>query len=531
MSRTGFTLLAALFLTGVGLADEKGPAPREVSRDAALGELVRKIDQHLEAFWKANDVTPAPVADDAEFFRRLSLDLVGRIPTAAEARAFSESKDPDKRRKKIDELISRPGYVNHFATVLRHTWIPQVVENPQFAFLSPQFDTWLRNRLRDNVSMDRIVRELLTVPTLFAGRRPQPVAFSPNSDSPFAFMQVNEFKPENVAAAASRLFMGVKIECAQCHNHPHAPYKREQFWEQAAFFAEVQPTVANLTDAKYKREIKVPESPTVVTARFFDDRKEPEWAGNKSPREVFVDWLTSPANPYFARNMANRAWAHLLGTGLIDPIDEPADDNPPVIPEILDELARAYTASGYDTKFLLRAVARSKAYSLTSKQTHGSQADPRRFAKVAVKALTGEQLFDSLGLATGYYDPTPDQDRPFALTSRREFLSKFASAEKVTEKQTSILQALTLMNGKFVNDQTSLDRSQFLAGVVDVPFWDAAARVDVLFLATLSRKPTPAEREKFSSYVDRGGANGDSKKAVADVFWALLNSSEFVLNH
>ena len=530
MSRTGFPLLTALLLAGVGLADERGPVPRHLGSDAALDALVRKIDRHLEAFWTSNDVTPAPIADDAEFFRRLSLDVVGRIPTAAEARAFAESRDPDKRRKKIDELFARPGYVNHFATVLRQTWIPQVVENPQFAFFGPQFETWLRNRLRDNDPVDKVVRELLTVPTLFANRRqPQPIGVGP--DSPFAFMRVNEFKPENVAAAATRLFMGVKIECAQCHNHPHAPYKREQFWEQAAFFAEVQPTVANLSDAKYKREIKIPESPAVVTAKFFDDRRDPNWAGTKSPREVFVDWLTAPANPYFARNMANRAWAHFLGTGLVDPIDEPADDNPPAIPEVLDELARAFTASGYDMKFLLRAVARSKAYQLTSRQTHASQADPRRFARVSVKALSGEQLFDSLGLATGYHDPTPEQDRPFAFTSRRDFIAKFGSVEKVTEKQTSILQALTLMNGRFVNDQTSLDRSQFLAGVVDAPFWDAGARVDVLFLATLSRKPTPAEREKFASYVDRGGANGDAKKAIADVFWALLNSSEFVLNH
>lgn len=528
MSR--FAVLTAFLIAGPGLAAEKGPAPREVSPNAALDELVRQIDRHVEAFWKANEVTPAPLADDAEFLRRLSLDLVGRIPTGAEARAFIDSTDPNKRAKKIDELLARPGYLNHFSAVLRQTWIPQANEDPQFIFLGGQFETWIRNRLRDNVSMDKVVRELLTVPTLFANRRMQP-ALPNGNDTPFAFVQVNEFKPENVAAAASRLFMGVKIECAQCHNHPHASYKREQFWEQAAFFAEVQPVIANLSDPKLKREIKIPDTPTTVQAKFFDDRKDPAWAGGKSARDVFVDWLTSPKNPYFARNMANRAWAHFLGFGIVDPIDEPADDNPATIPALLDDLANAFTASGYDSKLLLRAIPRSKAYQLTSRQTHGSQADPRRLGKMTVKALTGEQLFDSLGLATGYYDPTPQEQRRFNFGPRNEFLTKFGSAEKVTEKQTSILQALTLMNGRFVNDATSLDRSQFLAGVIDAPFWDAKSRVEVLFLASLSRKPTPTELEKFASYVDRGGTTGQSKKAVADVFWALLNSSEFVLNH
>jgi hypothetical protein len=150
---------------------------------------------------------------------------------------------------------------------------------------------------------------------------------------------------------------------------------------------------------------------------------------------------------------------------------------------------------------------------------------------MSVKAMRAEQLYDSLGRATGYHDPTPAAERPFTFGPRSEFLGKFASTEKLTEKQTSILQALTLMNGRLVNDQTSLDRSQFLAGVVDAPFLDTKGKVEALFLASLSRLPAPNEADKFGSYVDRGGAGGDKKKAVTDVFWALLNSSEFVLNH
>ena len=260
-----------------------------------------------------------------------------------------------------------------------------------------------------------MVREMLTVRTLFAGRGRQ--AFQqPQQDSPFLFLQVNEFKPENVASAASRLFMGVKIECAQCHNHPFAPYTKEQFWETAAFFAEVQPAIANVTDVKVKREIKIPDTTKVVPARFFDDGQEPPWDATKSPRETFADWLTSPKNPYFARNMVNRTWAHFLGLGLIEPIDEPSEDNPPVMPELLDDLSKAYIASGYDTRFLIRAITRSKAYQLTSRQTDPSQAEPKQFARMNVKAMTGEQLFDSL--ATGDRLHRPDAVESAAIQLR-----------------------------------------------------------------------------------------------------------------
>lgn len=529
MSRIRRIVAAFWLIPVVASAGESGPTPRVVSKDVSVEAIVRQIDQHVSDYWTRNSITAAPVADDAEFLRRLSLDLVGRVPSAAEARAFIDSKDADKRNKKIDELLGKAGHLNHFASVFRQLWVPQTTDNPNFQFIGSQFETWVRSKLKDNTPMDKIVREILTVKTLFAGRGAQ--AFDTNQVSPFLFIQANEFKPENVAASASRLFMGVKIECAQCHNHPFAPYKKEQFWEMAAFFAEVQPAIANVSDVKVKREIKIPDTPKVVPARFFDDGQEPPWDLKKSPRETFSDWLTSPKNRYFAPNMVNRTWAHFMGRGLIEPIDEPSEDNPPIIPELLEDLSKAYIESGYDHRLLMRAIARSKAYQLTSRQTHETQGDPRNLARMSVKAMSGEQLFDSLAQATGYQDPTPQQQRQFNFGVRREFLNKFASTEKATEKQTSILQALTLMNGQFMSEQTSTDRSQFLAGVIDAPFLKTAGKLEVIYLATLTRKPTPEELEKHSSYVERGGTSGDKNKALTDVFWALLNSSEFVLNH
>src|SRR5687767_2759249 len=159
MYRLTLALVATLGLLGLAAAAERAPAPRDVSPDRALDELVRTIDRHLDEFWAREGITPAPIASDAEFLRRLSLDVVGRIPTAAEARAFIENTDPDKRTKKIDELLARPGHVNFFATVLRQTWVPQTQDNPQIQFAAPNFEAWLKARLRDNTPTDRLVRE------------------------------------------------------------------------------------------------------------------------------------------------------------------------------------------------------------------------------------------------------------------------------------------------------------------------------------------------------------------------------------
>ena len=511
-----------------------GPAAAVANEEATINALVVRIDRRVDDFWAKNKIKPSDPTTDAEFLRRLSLDLVGRIPTVHEVRLFVANSNPKKREKKVAELLSKAGFLNHFSTVLRQQWVPQTLDNPQFQFVGTQFETWLRGQLRDNAGMDKMVRDILTAPTLFGrGRQGGPPIETANTA--FVFNQVNEFKPENVAANASRLFMGIKMECAQCHDHPFAAISREQFWETAAFFAELQPTIANSGDAKLTREIKIqdvdPKKQKLVQAKFFDET-EPQWKDSVSPREVFVDWLVSPANKYFAKNGVQRMWAHFFGIGFIDPIDEPGLENPELIPELVKELAKAYADSKFDNRFMIKAITRTKAYQLSSRQTDKSQENPRHFARMNVKAMTAEQLFDSIAQATGYSEPNVNpQQRQFAQGPRREFLTKFASTEKVTERQTSILQALTLMNGKFVNDQTHLDRSQFLAALADAPFMDANGKIEAMFMASLSRQPTPIEVERFGSYVLRGGANNDQKKGLADVFWALLNSSEFILNH
>jgi hypothetical protein len=385
-----------------------------------------------------------------------------------------------------------------------------------------------------------MVREILTQPVIGGGRgfvRPQ----NPADVSPFAFFQANENKAENLAASTSRLFLGVKLECAQCHDHPfQADLKKKKFWEYAAFFAGIQTqgmggAFAPAQDNPKLREIKIPNSDKVVQARYLDG-SEPQWQDGAAARKTLAEWMTAKDNPYFAKATVNKVWAHFFGLGIIEPLDEPGPNNPPSHPELLDELARQFAAHDFDLKYVIRAIVLSKTYQLSSVASDDSQDETRLFARAHIKGLTPEQLFDSLALATGYREGPANPNQRVAFfgnnSPRTEFLQKFANhQDKKTEVQTSILQALSLMNGKFIADATSIEKSETLTAIIEFPAFTTADRIEKLYLATVSRKPRSAELERLVKYVDKGGATNNPKAALADVFWALLNSSEFILNH
>ncbi len=500
----------------------------QLDQEAALKRIVGTINARLRADWSERGLEPAPAASDSAFVRRVYLDLIGRIPRASEVRDFLEDTHPAKRARLVDRLIRTPSFANHFASITRRDWLPQTDEDAQTFFLGVNMERWLRDRLREDTPYDQLVRQILTLPPLGPRR-------NRDRDLPYDFYQANNSKPEEIAATVTRAFMGIKLECAQCHDHPFAEYTQDQFWEFAAFFVDMQaglprPRSKSVNDYAFFREIRVPETTRMVSARLFDGTN-PRWQDGTMPRELFADWLIHPDNPFFARNAANRLWAHFFGYGIIDPVDEPSPDNPPSHPEILDALAQGLIAADYDLKFLIRAITRSEAYQRSSHLTESAQQDWQRFARMNVKGLSDDQLFDSLVVATGFRDPNPEADNFYAQGTRQRFRVRFGSAERPTAMQTSILQALMLMNGDFVTAQTSLERSQNLTAIAEMPLASNAEKIDALFLNTLSRMPTSAERSRFLGYVEAGGPSGDTKKALADVFWVLLNSTEFLTNH
>jgi hypothetical protein len=362
-----------------------------------------------------------------------------------------------------------------------------------------------------------------------------------NGSGPAVFTQVYQYKAENVASAVARLFLGVKVECAQCHDHPFAKWKRKQFWETAAFFADL-PDPLGQVDAQGRPrvvqrkagEIKIPGGEKVAKARFLDG-KEPKVTGNDY-RGALVDWMVSKNNPYFARAAVNRVWEQLMGIGLVEPLDEESVENPPSHPGLLTLLAQQFAEHKYDLKYLIMAIVSSKAYQRTSKQNDPGQADHRLFARMKVRGLSPEQMFDSLSVATGHKDDEPAYDPRFGLqmnfnSARADFIRRFPAPEKRTEQHTSILQALYLMNGSIVADATSLEKNKNLAIIAEGKSVPTGRRIDQLFLITLNRKPAAAERARLVKYVDKGGPKKDPARALCDVFWALLNSSEFCVNH
>lgn len=520
-------LQAILLVTACGWCGGRsdGAGPDERATTDAARALAARIDEHLAARWAAEGVKPAPPADEAEFLRRLLLDLTGRIPSVSEVRDFRDDASPDKRDRAIERTLAGRGFARHFARAWRDAMLPEVAANPELAGFGPGFEAWLRARLEEGVPYDRMVAELLTMQVSVAeGSLGLSSAAMPAGVSPSAFYDVKQRLPENLATAAARVFLGVSLECAQCHDHPFADWRRDQFWGLAAFFAELQAPGG-------RPELTIPETGTIVQAAYLDGGAfDP--SKREAPRAALARWLTSPENPYFAKATVNRLWAHFHGIGLVQPVDDLGAGNPASHPELLDELARRFAESGFDAKFLIRAIVSSQAYQRSSRQTDPSQDDPTLFARMSLRALSAEQLYDSFVQATSAQAAGRDVAATRFQAQRAEFLNAFQGPPgDATQGNTSILQALTLMNGRLVADATSLERSRALAAVADAPFMTTAERVETLYLATVSRPPAANELERLVTYVDDAAADGRGRAALADVFWSLLNSAEFRINH
>jgi hypothetical protein len=504
-------VLAGLLTLGLERIHAAPPA-----RDARA--LAGRIDELIGQRLAREGVTPAPVADDAEFFRRLSLDLNGRIPSLTHLTDFLDDTRADKRRVWIDELLDGPDnaalYVQHFTHFWRRQLLAQTPAQSD-AVIAP-LESWLRKQVKANTPYDRLARGLLT------------------DAEAVGFFLANENKPENLASRTSRLLLGVKLECAQCHDdRGGGKWKRAQFWEYAAFFAGLRPDQENSSVVVAPQQqkagparIQITGSNTWVEARFPDESK-PDWQRAFTPRQALAEWVARGDNPWFARAAVNRLWHYFLGTGLIDPVDGlGVEGNRPSHPELLDELVRQFVGHDFDVKYLIRAITGSQAYQRSSRQTDSRQAEARLFARGASRSLTSEQLYDSLILATGY---RPDPARGTPESSRAQFLAPFDDPNsQPVDFQASIQQALMMMNGKFTAEATSSARSTTVAAVIDSKgSRSLARRIDELYLVTLSRKARPEEMQRLIGYA----TTGDSKQALRDIFWSLLNSTEFVLNH
>jgi len=522
-----------LALTLLLPAAREGNAPSRKPPGAALdaAALSARIDEHIAARWKQQGVQPAAPADDAEFFRRLSLDLNGRIPSVAQLKDFLDDTRPDKRRLWVDELLGGPDnealYAEHFARYWRRLLLAHAGSR-QSAVLAPRLEDWVRQQIKARTPYDRFVRELLTEPEA----------------APFYL--AHESKPENLAGSTARLFLGIKLDCVQCHDdRSGGSWKQTQFWEFAAFFAGLPKTqggpaavyvpAGGAMEDRGPARLQIQDTGKWADARFLQGaRLEGDRAAR--PRRALAEWLTHADNPWFARAAVNRLWHYFLGTGLVEPVDGLGyDDNPASHPELLEELSRQFVLHRFDVTYLIRAITGSRTYQLSSKRTHAGQDDPRRFARAAVRGLSAEQLHASVLAATGYQGSLRREQvkgAAFGATSpQAKFFALFDDPHAPpAHAQTSIQQALFLMNSAFMDEVTDAKKSQVLA-VLGGSKRPTAQCIEDLYLVTLSRPPRPEESQRLVRYVEEGPHAGDRPAALRAVLWVLLNSTEFVVNH
>lgn len=483
-----------------------------------------RVDELLEQRLAAAKVTAGPLADDDEFLRRVYLDLHGVLPRVGEAREFLADASTDKRERLIDELLQAPRHATHLANTWRQALLPGNVDIEDLQSVAG-VQNWLRRQFVQNLRYDRLAADFL-------------VATGGGDAGPALYFTSQELKPEKLAASTARIFLGLQIECAQCHKHPFDKWTQEDFWSYAAFFARLQredgargPRSIRLVDTS-EGEVKLPDTETVVPPRFPDGRA-PNADETGTRRVQLAIWMASRENPFLARAVVNRVWSQLFGRGLVEPVDDVGDHNPATHPELFRELTQHFVDSGFDLRDLYRVLVNTRAYQRTSRQA--TETPVELYAVMAVKTLTPEQLFDCLDRVLLQQASIRSDFQPIPSSlfdpRRQAFVAKMPlRGQNGTEFDAGVLQALTLLNGGDVAAATSLEQSALLVGL-DAPLFSDDERIETLFLATLTRRPAAEERSTFVEYVSKGGTTQDQRAALSDVLWALLNSAEFILNH
>jgi hypothetical protein len=499
--------------------------------DRSHSQVLQLVDATLTDLWKTNNVQPAADADEEELLRRVYLDLAGRTPSVNEVRAYLQDQSPNRYEQLVDRLLNSPDHSSHLATVWRTFLIPEGVDLAAFGGIEA-FDQWLTQRFASNDSYDEVVRSML----LAEGRL--------SRSGPLLFYSAVRLDPDQIASRTARVFLGMRLECAQCHDHPFEPWSQQDFWSYAAFFAQISrpqgelesvSTVMRVRDVN-RGDVMLPDSETVVPPRFLDGSTVDAQDQTQVRRQQLANWLTSGNNPYFARATANRVWGQMFGKGIVDPIDDFGTQHTPKSPELLELLAGHFINNGFDLRELFRTVALSKAYRLSSGADTVDASRTEWFAQMNVKTLTAEQVYDCITVATMLDAPAGDNAYDFNVArfgnSQRElFLQQFKTpAGQSTQYLGGIPQALTLMNGSLIDGATGLSSSGLLKSL-EAPFFTNQQRIEVLYFATLSRRPKPSEWQLLNSYIPQDASGQQLQESLADILWALLNSAEFTMNH
>lgn len=513
-----------------GKAAEKktaAPGTKPVLQANAVSctELSKLIDREISKKLTIEKISPSPKSTDSEFVRRVYLDILGRIPSAEETKTFLENTKPNKRALLIDELLVDNEYGKHMADSWQALLLPRISDNRRIQ--AEPLVKWLETEFNNNTPWNKIATELISS------------TGAQDKNGAVTYVIANA-SVDKITDSVSRLFLGVQLQCAQCHNHPFVDWKQQDYWGMATFFMKVQAKAPKGKDTSSpevhegkvvnRKKNALPESAKMVNAKF-PAGAEPTLSSSDPYRPVFTNWLTAKSNPFFSRAMANRIWAQFFGKGLVDPIDDMHDGNPATHPELLEILASQFSASNFDLKHLVRSICNSETYQRSSKPNDSNKgADQALLATMPVKNLTPEQLYDSIytvvGNTTGKAAAKAAKNKNVKGPNRgprSQFVAFFQPEEGASplNYETGIPQVLRLMNSPQMNS------AQAITKILDKDM-DKTLAIETIFLATLNRKPTNTETQRMVRFLEE---TPDRKQGYGDILWVLLNTSEFTLNH
>lgn len=518
----------------------------------ARNEIVKKINELLRQSWVDNEVMPSPVAEDSEWIRRVYLDIVGHIPSVENVEDFLASKEPNKRYMVIQDLLESPGYVRNWSTIWTNLCIGR---NTPRRVSRDGMTKFFREAFARNRPWDKIVFDLVSA----EGH------FEENGEVNFLLAQMtNNDMAVQATAKTTRLFLGVQVQCTQCHDHPFNDWKQSQFWEFNSFFRQarrinhrkydpksgrmvddytelVKTEFSGFVDFEKRNGVKVVAEPRYFGKPISDDIFSLEADKEINRRLELAKLMTQSEDPLIARAFVNRMWGHFFGYGFTRPIDDMGPHNAASHPDLLEYLTEKFVESGHDIKQLISWIANTEAYNLTTRFNKDNEIDNPAFGETPlfshmyVRMMEAEQLYDSLIVATQAHQ-SGRANWEQAERQRQQWMRQFVIAfgtdenDEATTFNGTIPQALMMMNGQLIQNAMNTKSGSMLADLIKQR-GSARNKIDRLFLATLGRKPTSREAGAMTGIVGRVRSEEESLAAYQDVFWALLNSNEFIFIH
>ena len=510
----------------------------------------KHLDRHINAVLTREGIEPSKISKDAEFLRRIHLDMTGKIPTPEEVSDFLEDGSSTKRQKKIDELLQSEAYIDYWTRL----WVNWLIgrrgddDDRRIGLTS-----WVQDALQKNMPYNQFVQELIAADGEL------------RNNGAGNYVLRYDRSPVNLTSHTSRLFLGLPMQCAECHDHKSEAWLQEDFYGIAAFFTGIESQRKGDIEAmnsvgderridnflitnEPQKSIWVERLDAEVPARFLDGT---EYKGTPiEKRKALAQWITDKSNPYFSRAIVNRIWKHFMGRGFVEPLDGFGEENLPTNPALLDWLANDFVIHGYNLQHLMRIILNSETYQRTSETKESNKDDEFYYSHAYVKPLSAEQFFYSMLQATGFerlqqikmegIKRGGGEDRKNMLRElenmKREHLEKFlfllnnGEMEEIEAFNGTIPQALMMINGNIVNDSASHDdRGSFINYVLG-RWREPIQRMEYIYLNVLSRLPTAKEKTYFQRYLERS-LYSDKDLAYEDLYWVLLNSAEFSLNH